>query len=207
MAVDNVESGENFCAIIIKKEVKLEKQKKHLSPYISWSFVALAAGICLFTLWYYDTQVSTAYENAVPSFIGVRLKPKATNSAHAKAQLTYNNPIYNFTLTFPSTWTGYKFKGVQLAGLRITYYIEVPTTDKTAIGDTYIDAGYYSPFAISVYTPQEWAQAATEEGPRDTLLIQGANYVFAYSKANGTPPPDFNMSSDIDTIIKSFKLN
>lgn len=43
----------------------LQPKLKYLSPWIAWSVVALAGGILLFTIWYYYTNASTAWENSV----------------------------------------------------------------------------------------------------------------------------------------------
>lgn len=121
--------------------------------------------------------------------------------------LTYTNPAYGFTLTFPATWKGYKIKEAVFEGSSQAYYISIPTTDSSFKGDTTADAGYYSPFVISVYTLDQWQTAQAAEGPKDTLIKQNDKYVFAWSQANGMQPSDWTKSADVKTIIASLKLN
>jgi len=130
-----------------------------------------------------------------------------TTTPAASTDLTYTNAQYGFTLTFPATWDGYKMKTATIEGATATYYINIPTTDTSFQGDTSSDAGYYSPFVITVYTLDQWKAAQAAEGPKDTLIKQSDKYVFAWSQANGIPATDFTMSADIKTIIASLKLN
>lgn len=129
-----------------------------------------------------------------------------TETATTSGNLTYTNDKYGFTLTFPSTWTGYKMKEATLTDSVITYYINVPTTDKTAVAGSTSDAGYYSPFAITVYTLAQWTTVENAEGPKDTLITKNTQYAFGWNQANGTPPSDWTKGADIKTIIASFKL-
>jgi len=131
-----------------------------------------------------------------------------TSATSTSTDLTYTNPDYGFTLTFPAAWKGYKFKEASLDGITMTYYVEVPTTDANATGDSTADAGYYSPFAIGVYTLAQWDVVAASEGPHDTLITKNDTYAFGWSQANGVPPSDFTkaMQDQIKTIIDSFKL-
>ncbi|OGD57129.1 hypothetical protein A2V71_01695 [Candidatus Berkelbacteria bacterium RBG_13_40_8] len=131
-----------------------------------------------------------------------------TSTTTTSADLTYTNSTYGFTMTFPADWKGYKFKEATLEGITQTYYVEIPTTDKNATGDSTADKGYYSPFAISVYTLDQWAEVEASDGPKDTLITKDAKYAFGWSQANGVPPTDFTtaMSNEIKTIIASFKL-
>lgn len=132
----------------------------------------------------------------------------STTTTTTSTDLTYTNPTYGFTMTFPAAWKGYKFKETELSGATMTYYIEVPSTDSSATGDSTSDKGYYSPFAISVYTLDQWATAEAGEGPKDTLITKGTKYAFGWGQANGVPPSDFTtaMSNEVKTIIASFKL-
>lgn len=130
-----------------------------------------------------------------------------TTTPTTSTDLTYTNTAtYGFTLTFPAAWKGYKFKEAAISGSTMTHYVEIPTTDAAATGDSTADAGYYSPFAISVYTLAQWATVEASEGPKDTLITKNATYAFAWSHANGVPPTDFTKDSDIAGIIASFKL-
>lgn len=190
----------------------MQPQPKHLSPWIAWSLLVLVIGVASFFVWNYYTDATTAWDNSVFSSFVPKHKSTSTTTTTTTAttpattNLTYTNSTYGFTLTFPSTWHGYKMKEVVLTGELKTFYIEVPTTDTSATGSSTADAGYFSPFAISVYTPAQWQEVVNAEGPHDTLITQNSNYVFGWSRSNGIPPSDFTMSADIATIIASFKL-
>lgn len=133
--------------------------------------------------------------------------PTPATTLPATTDLTYANTTYGFTLTFPATWKGYKMKEATLEGDgTATYYINVPTTDKSVIGDKSVDAGYYSPFAISVYTLDQWTAIEGLDSTMDTLIIKNDTYAFAWGQSNGNPPSDWTKSADIKTIIASFKL-
>lgn len=129
-----------------------------------------------------------------------------TTTPVATTDLTYSNTKYGFTLTFPASWKGYKMKEASFEDATVTYYINVPTTDESATGDVTADAGYYSPFAISVYTLNQWSEVEKIDGPKGILIVKNNTYAFAWSQANGVPPSDWNKSADIKTIIASFKL-
>ncbi len=151
---------------------------------------------------------SKTYNSTVKSMISTFKFTTATTTTTTSTDLTYTNSTYGFTLTFPAAWKGYKFKEANLSGITMTYYVEIPTTDKNATGDSTADKGYYSPFAISVYTLDQWATVEASEGPKDTLITKNTKYAFGWSQANGVPPTDFTtaMSNEIKTIIASFKL-
>lgn len=133
----------------------------------------------------------------------------STPSTTPSTDLTYSNPTYGFTMTFPATWKGYKFKEANFEGSTITYYVEVPSTDSNSkTAGTTNDAGYYSSFAITVYTLAQWQDLQNSEGAiMATKITQNDKYVFTWSQANGVPATDFgSKSDDIKTIIVSFKL-
>lgn len=124
------------------------------------------------------------------------------------ADITCTNDTYGFTYVRPASWGACKVKEAKLTGITDTFYVEIATKDANfAAGDQVQDAGYYSPFAISVYTPAQWAEVEASEGPHDTKITSNNDYVFAWSQANGIPATDFGTKTDdIKTIIASFKL-
>lgn len=152
-------------------------------------------------------EIIDSAQNAQTSAIILSLKLlTSTSSASTGAPLTYTNEPYKFTLTFPATWVGYKMKPVEFSDSLKTYYINVLTTDKNFTGDSTASAGFFSPFAITVYTLDQWAKIAASEGPKDTLIAKTAKNAFGWSHANGTPPADFGAKeADIAGIIASFK--
>jgi len=120
--------------------------------------------------------------------------------------LTYTNSDYGFDLTFPTSWKGYKMKGVDITGAAKVYYCNFPTTDTSIMTDESTDDGYFAPFAIGVYTLAQWAEIEAADGPKPKVLAQNNTYVFTGSQANGIPPTDFKGQGDIGDIFDSFTL-
>lgn len=148
------------------------------------------------------TTTKTTTTTTTPTTTGA-----TTTTPTATTDLIYSNTKYGFTLTLPSTWKGYKMKEATLEGDgTATYYINVPTTDKSVVADKSVDAGYYSPFAISVYTLGQWTAIEGLDSTMDTLITKNDTYAFAWGQSNGNPPSDWNKTADIKTIIASFKL-
>ncbi len=187
-----------------------------VSPWLLVTFIIVLLGGGGYLGWYFwnQSQSKTTTETPVtttttptattttPTNNSATTKPAATTAS----ALDYTNSTYGFTVTFPTGWEGYKMKEANIAGATMTYYINIPTKDTAATGDSTAEAGYYSPFAISVYTLAQWAAVETSEGPKDTLITKNTTYAFGWSQANGIPASDFTKSSDIATIIASFKL-
>ena len=144
--------------------------------------------------------LTTIQKNMLSTF-----KFTTPTAAATATDLTYDNATYGFTMTFPATWKGYKMKESDFEGV-MTYYINMPTTEASAAGDTTADAGYFSPFAVSVYTLADWNTIESGDGPKATLITKNDQYAFAWSPANGVPPSDWKLGDDIKTIIASFKL-
>lgn len=181
-----------------------------VAPWLLIVFIIVLLGGGGYLGWYFWSQSKST--TATPTTTTTTPTPTTTTpttttpTTTTATDLTYTNSTYGFTMTFPATWKGYKFKEATLSGATMTYYVEIPTTDASATGDSTADTGYYSPFAISVYTLAEWATVESSEGPKDTLISKNATYAFGWSQANGTPSSDFKGASDIATIIASFKL-
>ena len=134
----------------------------------------------------------------------------STTAATEPAGLTYTNKTYNFTITFDKKWAEWKIKYAKNDGITASYYVEVPTTDaqyKTEAGSH--DAGYASMFAIGVWTKAEWAQTLQDPMQGETKLAENDKYVFSWSHAQACPDDVMakGIWEDIDTVIKTFKLN
>lgn len=130
-------------------------------------------------------------------------------STTTSTDITCTNDTYGFTYTLPTDWKVCKSKEATFDGSVKTYYIQIATTDSNfTAGDEIQDAGYYSPFAITVYTPAQWAEVEAEGGPAGQKITENSNYVFTWNQANGVPPSDFTeaMQNQIQDIIDSFKL-
>jgi len=147
------------------------------------------------------TTTKTTTTTTTPTATGT-----TSTTPTATTDLTYSNTKYGFTLTFPTTWKGYKFKDASFEDSVATYYINVPTTDESMTANSTAEAGYYSPFALSVYTLDQWITAEAAEGSNATLIDKNDTYAFAWSQASGVPPTDWDKAADIKTIIASFKL-
>lgn len=129
-----------------------------------------------------------------------------TTTTTTASPIIYTNGQYGFNFTMPATWAKYKIKTATYDGEVATLYIEMPTTDSSP-ASVINDDGYYSPFAISVYTPDQWAAVVAAEAPVGTKITQTAQYVFSWSHANGIPASDWILDSDVAAIIASFKAN
>jgi len=185
--------------------------KKYLSPVTAWAVVVFFVGVVGFSTWYYYDQIDTTYADSGNMLAPVNHTKTSTSTKATDTtskNLSYSNAAYGFKMTFPSTWKGYKLKEATIDGTTMVYYIELPTTDTPAEAGTTNDAGYYSPFAISVYTLNQWETAQSAEGAKtDVLITKNSKYAFAWSQANGIPASDFgSKTADIKTIIASFKL-
>lgn len=182
------------------------------SPMIrTWLLLVLIIVVIGAGLYYYfaifNQKSTSPTSSSTPTLTpSTQASPKA--SASASTSLIYTNSTYKFSLTFPASWKGYKMKEKVFTGEVITYYVTIPTNDPSATASDSNDAGYYAPFAISVYTLAQWDAVQAEEGPKPDLITKNATYAFGWSQANGIPASDFGTKSgDIKTIIDSFKLN
>jgi uncharacterized protein YgiM (DUF1202 family) len=123
--------------------------------------------------------------------------------------LVYKNTNYGFEMTFPANWA-YKFFPIKAEdGVTAAYYVALPTTDasidESSMG---IDKGYYSLFAITVYTPSQWDTARKAEGPKSTLLVQNAKYVVTYSTPNGIAATDLAARvAEVKAVLATIKFS
>lgn len=190
----------------------MEQEPKQVSPLIAWPLIALTIGISSFAFWYYYQRLNESFNNPTTNLAvhhaTTATSTSATKTAPTTTDLTYTNSTYGFTMTFPAAWKGYKFKEATLDGITKTYYVEVPTTDSSFTASQDNDAGYYSAFAISVYTLAQWNAVVAAEGPHDTLITKNNTYAFGWSLSNGQLASDFSqaMRDQVATIIASFKL-
>jgi hypothetical protein len=175
-----------------------------VTPWLLIVFIIVLLGGGGYLGWYYwsksKTPTPTTPTTTTPT------TTTTTPTTTATSSLTYTNATYGFTMTFPTGWEGYKMKPSTVTGSTATYYVNFPTKDATATGNSTADKGYFSPFAVSVYTLDQWTAAQATEGPKDTLIVKNDKYAFGWSQSNGTLPTDFTKTSDIATIIASFKL-
>ena len=120
--------------------------------------------------------------------------------------IAYLNDQYGFSMTLPQSWKAYKIKTLAADGVVAYLYFEMPTIDDFPASSSN-DLGYFSPFALGVYTPSQWTTIEAEGGPIPTVVSQTSKYVFTWSHANGMSPSDWTLESDIKSIIASFKTS
>ncbi len=123
-----------------------------------------------------------------------------------KSALEYANTEYGFKLTFPNSWTGYKFyKKVSDDG-SITLYAELPTKDAAFPSSSTSDPGYATMFALSVMTQTQWDAVKNSEGIKPNYLGQNNKYVFAWSSAQAAPTDLVSQFKEIKTVIDTFAV-
>jgi len=180
-----------------QKETQISGQTR--SPLWLWIVIIIGLiGVASYFAWYFFLQNKTqdvVLETTNEQPVSAENKP-----------IIYTNDTYGFTLSFPVSWKGYKMKEVNFPDSTQTYYINVPTKDQSATSNSTAEAGYFSPFEITVYTLPQWTEIEKFDGPKDTLIAKSEKYAFGWSHANGTFPTDFSGEKDMTTIIASFKL-
>ncbi|MDD5693074.1 MAG: SH3 domain-containing protein [Patescibacteria group bacterium] len=122
-----------------------------------------------------------------------------------KNPLAYENTEYGFKLTFPSSWSGYKFYKKVMDDGSIVLYAELPTSDAAFATSSTSDPGYASMFAISVLTQAQWDAVKNSEGPKPTYLGQNDKYIFAWSSAQANATDLATQFKEIKTIIDTFE--
>ena len=176
--------------------------------------ILVGGGYCAWTKLYPSSMTQT-YGNpdsssassapTVPTQAQATTPAPAAASTAAPTTIHYASP-YGFSLTLPATWSAYKIKQYTSSEAVAYVYVELPTTDASP-ASVVNDEGYFSPFAIGVYTPAQWAAAEAEGGPLGAQIGHNSQYVFNWSHANGGSPSDWTMEGDVAGIIASFSLN
>jgi hypothetical protein len=185
---------------------------------VTTAFVILTAAVVGGVTWYLmdqnekDVKASNDKSTQEMQKTITNLKNEITSLNKDKETTTatdwkvYKNTQYGFQLTFPESWKGYKFYAQSIDGTTQTWYVELPTTDANYVkAESTHEAGYYSLFAISAYTQDQWAALQGEEGPKPTQIGTSGNYVFAYSPAQAGPSDISSKTADVKTIIATFK--
>ena len=83
-----------------------QEPKKHLSPWIAWGIVILAAAATGFAVWWYWNDIDTISDINIT----VTTKKASTDTTKAttdatKDWKTYTNDEYGFSFKYPTTWT------------------------------------------------------------------------------------------------------
>lgn len=106
-------------------------------------------------------------------------------------EMKYFSGLYGFSLTFPDSWDGYKVVESQA-----TYgNFEVPSLKFKS--STRVDL-----FAVSVFTPEQWAKVEAQEGPKPEKLGEAAGYVFGWEAAQ-----DFTGAEDLVKDLPAIKAS
>lgn len=123
---------------------------------------------------------------------------------------------YGFNMTFGNLWTGMKVKQILQANMDpqpgyavVTCYFNVPTTSTDTVWTTASTtnyAHYAGLFAVSVYTPAQWATAIAEPAEVPTKLGENANYVWGWSQAQAVPDDLTAAYADAKNVVATFKL-
>lgn len=107
--------------------------------------------------------------------------------------LGYENETYGFTLKFPQIWTGYAAKEVE--------------GDATKTGEISFNFAADDPlFTVSVFTKAQWNKAKDKDTNLETVIKEGAKYVFTYSSIETPATADKAKFDAIKDIIASFEL-
>lgn len=106
-------------------------------------------------------------------------------------EMKYFSGLYGFSLTFPDSWGGYKTVESQ-----VTYAdFEVPSLK-------FRSSNRVDLFAVSVFTPEQWAKIEAEEGPKPEKLGESAGYVLGWESAQ-----DFTGAEDLAKDLPAIKAS
>ena len=108
-----------------------------------------------------------------------------------KSELIYTNKQLGFSITFPESWSGYRYK-------EATATVSFGIKDQDDV------------FLISVYTKKEWADLEDEfkdGGPMPEKLKENEKYVYSYAKSQDSTDLVFPLRKDINAILDSLKLD
>ena len=106
-------------------------------------------------------------------------------------EMKYFSGLYQFSLTFPETWDGYK-----MVENKATYAdFEAPILKFKS--DKSIEM-----FAVSVFTPEEWTKVEAQEGPKPEKLGESAGHVFGWESAQ-----DFTGAEDLAKDLPAIKAS
>lgn len=124
----------------------------------------------------------------------------AKEEAKVPQAIVYKNSTYGFSLTFPDSWKDYKAEAGSNNQATASFDFKLPAKD-TTFGNP------VSLFAISVYTKDQWSAVQADEGPKPTLIKEGATHVFAYDNAQAYPDELSDEAKQVKDIIATFKLD
>lgn len=147
-------------------------------------------------------------DSAAPAVKNVTTEQETASAETVEALKCGDTDLYGFSMTFGEKWTGYKIKEVKSNEAVITCYFTMPTTsteETWTVAATDHDAKYASLFAVSVYTPAQWAVAKAEANT-PTQLASTTDYVWAWLPAQAYPDDLAAVAADDDNVIATFVL-
>ncbi len=123
-----------------------------------------------------------------------------------KEPIVYTNAQYNFSLTLPATWKGYKvFSSYGSQGVGAPTYLAfaMPTSDKTKCVVSVTDevCGYAAPLTITVIAKDRQGNMG---GTKITEDSTNAYYYSMYSDYNKLPNDLKSINFEIPKVISSF---
>lgn len=116
----------------------------------------------------------------------------------APVAIPYHHSTYGFSLTFPSTWTGFT-----ATSRNIEWGAPIGSTDS-------IDFGFpaqESIFNISIFTPAQWTALQSLGGPMPSYLGENSQYVFAYDMSQFAANDSMaDRRTEVSNITRTFRL-
>lgn len=176
--------------------------------------IALVGGLG-YLVWYQNNTSDTTEETSVST---TKTTATGTSAAPTASNLVAcgDTEKYGFELTFGSLWTGVKVKEVLQADMDpqpgyalVTCYVSLPTTSTDMVWATESVthfAHYASLFAVSVYTPAQWAAAIAEPAEVPTKLGENANYVWGWGQAQAMPNDLSAAYADSKNVVATFQI-
>lgn len=113
-----------------------------------------------------------------------------TSTKQGKSELIYTNKQLGFSIIFPESWAGYRYKE---ASATVSFGIK----DQDQV------------FLITVYTKKEWADLENEfkdGGPMPEKLKENEKYIYSYATSQDATDLAFPLRKDINAILNSLKL-
>ncbi len=160
--------------------------KKHLSPWIAWSLVALFAGISVFSTWYYYFEASNTYDDSA-TFFGLNVSKNKTTTAPSTIASTsatadwktYTNNSYRYTFKYPKDWI---LNSTKEAEITLNSPENEATKQKIASGQMYGE-GYMEDISFYYY---DNIQAADSNRPKKynsiSDMLNDKSIIISFSK-------------------------
>jgi len=210
---------------ITPKSEPIKQVSEQTSRKFSWSrlcitlvIVILTAGVIGGSVWYLMDQANNINKKTIDDLQSqlnkITDEQKKTNEETAEEDATdeivYKNTDYGFEITFPEGWEKYKVNkkspsAEEDGSVLAYYYVGLPTSDKSW-EEPGMNSGYWSLFALSIYTKDQWNTMSDQEGPKPSLVAQKGNYVIGWMSAQAGPTDAASQASAVQSIIDTIKF-